>query len=69
MRAYAAEQSRIVRELAARTTKPHPEFASPLYVQNLHRTIRSLANALVREIEGKAEIAAALALLVEGDGP
>ncbi len=69
MRAYAAEQSRIVRELAARTTKPHPEFASPLYVQNLHRTIRSLANAMVRELEGKAELAAALALLVEGDGP
>lgn len=61
MRALADEQAAIVQRLAQRATKPHPEFASPLYVQNLQRTVRSLAAALVREIEGKAELAALLA--------
>lgn len=61
MRALADEQAALVRQIAARATKPHPEFASPLYVSNLQRTVRTLADALCREIEGKAELAALLA--------
>lgn len=63
MREASDRQAAIIAKLAERVTKPHPEFASPEYVQNLHRTIRFLADGWAAEIEDKARL---LAMMAEG---